>query len=58
MEFGYDALILDCYKLTRFTNGGANLNYLKDLPLDELFKEIEAANLAAEEEKRIMESQI
>jgi hypothetical protein len=53
----YDEWLLDCYKVSRFTNGGASLEYLKNLPLDQLNNEVATTNKAAEQEKMLIEAE-
>lgn len=55
-ELIYDNLLLDCYKVARYAQGGATVEYLKSLPLDELFLEIEIVNKAAAQEKMLLDS--
>jgi len=43
-------------KIARFAQGGAPIEYLINLPLDELFDTIDASNKAAEWEKAIIDS--
>jgi len=47
--------MLNCYKIARFTNGGSPVERLINLPLDELFSEINIVNKAAEQEKAIVD---
>lgn len=54
-DFIYDNLLLDCYKIARFAKGGASVDYLKNLPMDSLMKEIAIVNKAAEQEKQLIE---
>lgn len=56
LEQSYDDLLLECYKVSRFTNGGAPIERLINLPLNELFNEIKVVNKAAEQEKMIIDA--
>ena len=49
--------MLDCYKITRFTNGGSPIEYLVNLPLDELVLSIKTVNKAAEQEKMLIDAE-
>lgn len=49
--------MLDCYKIARYAQGGAPVEYLKNLPLDELYFEIEIINKAAEQEKMLIDAE-
>jgi len=46
---------LECTKIARFAQGGAPIEYLINLPLDELFLTIDSVNKAAEWEKSIID---
>jgi len=48
---------LDCYKISRFSNGGAPVEYLINLPIDELSLQISTVNKAAEQEEAAIKAQ-
>lgn len=53
----YSELLLECYKVARYAQGGAPVEYLKNLPLDELHLEIGIINKAAEQEKMLIDAE-
>ena len=53
----YDDLLLECYKVARYAQGGAPVDYLKNLPLDELRNEITIVNKAAAQERQLIEAE-
>ena len=53
----YDDLLLECYKVARYAQGGAPVDYLKNLPLDELRNEITIINKAAAQERQLIEAE-
>jgi len=56
-EQSYDDLLLECYKVARYAQGGAPVEYLKNLPLDELRLEIGIVSKAAEQEKMLIDAE-
>ena len=53
----YNELLLECYKVARYAQGGAPVEYLKNLPMNELHLEIEIINKAAEQEKMLIDAE-
>lgn len=53
----YEDLLLECYKVARYAQGGASVEYLKNLPLDELSLELNTINKAAEQEKMLLDAE-
>lgn len=43
--------------MARFTKGGVSVHYLKNLPLDELNREIATVNEAADQEKTLVDAE-
>lgn len=56
-EQSYDELLLECYKVARYAQGGAPVEYLKNLPLDDVHLEIRTINKAAEQEKMLIDAE-
>ena len=52
----YEELLLECYKVARYAQGGAPVEYLKNLPLDELHLEIGVINKAATQEQMLIDA--
>ena len=53
----YSELLLECYKVARYAQGGAPVEYLKSLPLDDLHLEIGIINKAADQEKMVIDAE-
>ena len=51
----YQNLLLECVKFARYAQGGVPVEYLKNLPLDELILESQMLNKAAAQEKALID---
>ena len=50
-------MLLECVKFARYAQGGAPVEYLKNLPLDELILESQMLNKAAAQEKALIDAE-